>query len=205
MRPGSDDDAFLGESSAHQDLGVIELSLTPIEVLHDTVLAKNHDLAAVKVHERAKKAVTQQITSPPSFRAPPRRAADHALPQARRPRVHWHRQAEHQDRPAQGPGPGEDDVQVPLTRCVHFLLVLHLRGLSDNCLAIRYPAGERNRAPAGQAEAQGVRPAGAQLDARRRRWGRTGGAEPSCESALPRACIPPQAPHAAIFNPCRTS
>ncbi|KAJ7282750.1 hypothetical protein C8J57DRAFT_50938 [Mycena rebaudengoi] len=58
----TDDDAFLGESSAHQDLGVIELSLTPIEVLHDTVLAKNHDLAVVKVHERAKKAVTQQIT-----------------------------------------------------------------------------------------------------------------------------------------------
>ncbi|KAJ7782352.1 hypothetical protein DFH07DRAFT_321222 [Mycena maculata] len=60
----TDDDAFLGGSSAHQDLGVIDLVIAPIEVT-----ARNPapsipvcSLSELKVHERSKKAVTQQIT-----------------------------------------------------------------------------------------------------------------------------------------------
>ncbi|KAJ7474331.1 hypothetical protein FB451DRAFT_1398313 [Mycena latifolia] len=60
----TDDDAFLGSSgSSHQELGVIELEIYPVIVLpgrHTEPVSRL--LPQIKVHERAKKAVTQQIT-----------------------------------------------------------------------------------------------------------------------------------------------
>jgi hypothetical protein len=58
----SDDDAFLG-SPSHQGLGLIELTITPIQVIERNVTAHTApSLSQAKVHERSKKAVTQQIT-----------------------------------------------------------------------------------------------------------------------------------------------
>ncbi|KAJ7661647.1 hypothetical protein B0H17DRAFT_1020300 [Mycena rosella] len=59
----TDDDAFLGGGSSHPALGVIELNIYPALIPQRTVappLLK--PLSEIKVHERAKKAVTQQIT-----------------------------------------------------------------------------------------------------------------------------------------------
>ncbi|KAJ6508071.1 hypothetical protein DFH09DRAFT_1050306 [Mycena vulgaris] len=56
-----DDDAFLGEAS-HKGLGVIELTILPIEVTERNVAPRVISLPDIKVHERTKKAVTQHIT-----------------------------------------------------------------------------------------------------------------------------------------------
>ncbi|KAJ6508070.1 hypothetical protein DFH09DRAFT_275507 [Mycena vulgaris] len=60
----TDDDAFLPMSGAslHQELGAIQLSITPIRVAEAVPLARPSSLSEIKVHERAKKVVTQQIT-----------------------------------------------------------------------------------------------------------------------------------------------
>ncbi|KAJ7282752.1 hypothetical protein C8J57DRAFT_1296401, partial [Mycena rebaudengoi] len=61
----TDDDAFLGQSS-HQleELGVIELCLKPIDIrpICTGVHLPVAPLSELKVHERSKKAITQQIT-----------------------------------------------------------------------------------------------------------------------------------------------
>ncbi|KAJ7467185.1 hypothetical protein FB451DRAFT_1093244, partial [Mycena latifolia] len=61
----TDDDAFLGAGgSSHKELGVIELSIYPV-VVPPGRLAEPPTVASlseIKVHERSKKAVTQQIT-----------------------------------------------------------------------------------------------------------------------------------------------
>ncbi|KAJ7121339.1 hypothetical protein C8R43DRAFT_78095 [Mycena crocata] len=57
----TDDDAFLGGSS-HQELGVIELHIYPSRIESRDVSATILSLSELKVHERSKKAVTQQIT-----------------------------------------------------------------------------------------------------------------------------------------------
>ncbi|KAJ7645868.1 hypothetical protein B0H17DRAFT_1103672 [Mycena rosella] len=61
----TDDDAFLGGSeSLHQELGVIQLSITPVQITGASdKTPKSRSLSEMKVHERAKKAVTQQIMS----------------------------------------------------------------------------------------------------------------------------------------------
>ncbi|KAJ6594448.1 hypothetical protein B0H19DRAFT_1095537 [Mycena capillaripes] len=57
----TDDDALLG-SSSHPELGLIELTITPIKVIERNVVLTLASIAPAKVHERSKKAVTQQIT-----------------------------------------------------------------------------------------------------------------------------------------------
>ncbi|KAF8199826.1 hypothetical protein K438DRAFT_1966188 [Mycena galopus ATCC 62051] len=57
----TDDDAFLGGPS-HQSLGVIELKILPIEVIGPGDSIQVSSLSGITVHERSKKAVTQQIT-----------------------------------------------------------------------------------------------------------------------------------------------
>ncbi|KAJ7162080.1 hypothetical protein C8R46DRAFT_343171 [Mycena filopes] len=77
----TDDDSFLG-SSSHPELGVIQLSVVPIafEQLHDQAPGKIFSLAELKLHERSKKAVTQQI----SLARPEPLATRVALTKARR-------------------------------------------------------------------------------------------------------------------------
>ncbi|KAJ7162086.1 hypothetical protein C8R46DRAFT_343278 [Mycena filopes] len=64
----TDDDAYLGESSSTQlqHLGVIELNIFPVTITPSrrgaAASAPSRDLSALKVHERSKKAVTQQVT-----------------------------------------------------------------------------------------------------------------------------------------------
>ncbi|KAJ7761011.1 hypothetical protein B0H16DRAFT_557321 [Mycena metata] len=65
----TDDDAYLGggpgTSNQLQDLGLIELSIIPVRVSASRQHAAANparDLSALKVHERSKKAVTQQVT-----------------------------------------------------------------------------------------------------------------------------------------------
>ncbi|KAJ7020007.1 hypothetical protein C8F04DRAFT_925977, partial [Mycena alexandri] len=63
----TDDDAYLGGGTSNQlqDLGVIELSIHPVRVSmtrHGAANGPSRDLSALKVHERSKKAVTQQVT-----------------------------------------------------------------------------------------------------------------------------------------------
>ncbi|KAJ6508064.1 hypothetical protein DFH09DRAFT_275412 [Mycena vulgaris] len=59
----TDDDTFLGGSSSHQELGLISLTIHPIRIKQRNVPARpSSSLAEIKVHERVKKAVTQQIT-----------------------------------------------------------------------------------------------------------------------------------------------
>ncbi|KAJ6507192.1 hypothetical protein C8R47DRAFT_86666 [Mycena vitilis] len=55
----TDDDTFLS-SSSHQDLGRIRFSITPIRVAGVSA-APPTSLSQVTVHERSKKAVTQQV------------------------------------------------------------------------------------------------------------------------------------------------
>ncbi|KAJ7141254.1 hypothetical protein C8R44DRAFT_763071 [Mycena epipterygia] len=66
----TDDDSFLGGSS-HEDLGVIELCIYPVDLLNTPhVPGPTTDLSALKLHERSKKAVTQQITLAQSRKLP---------------------------------------------------------------------------------------------------------------------------------------
>ncbi|KAJ7267542.1 hypothetical protein B0H12DRAFT_114284 [Mycena haematopus] len=58
----TDDDAFLG-SSLHQELGLIEIQIEPVQVMSGGPPPKTPILSEIKVHERSKKAVTQQITA----------------------------------------------------------------------------------------------------------------------------------------------
>ncbi|KAJ7141255.1 hypothetical protein C8R44DRAFT_866887 [Mycena epipterygia] len=58
----TDDDAFLGEDSSHQELGVIKLVIAPIRITQLNVPPSGRSPSDIKVHERSKKAVTQQIT-----------------------------------------------------------------------------------------------------------------------------------------------
>lgn len=65
--PASDDDAYLSmgrPSQQLEDLGVIELNIYPVlpNTSRTGVPTTSKDLSALKVHERSKKAVTQQIT-----------------------------------------------------------------------------------------------------------------------------------------------
>ncbi|KAJ7020010.1 hypothetical protein C8F04DRAFT_313936 [Mycena alexandri] len=60
----TDDDSFL-DSSSHPELGVIELNITPVQLMQRNAVMNEpfplHSLSELKVHERSKKAVTQQI------------------------------------------------------------------------------------------------------------------------------------------------
>ncbi|KAJ7646765.1 hypothetical protein FB45DRAFT_734655 [Roridomyces roridus] len=57
-----DDDALLGGPS-YEHLGLIELTLHPVQIMSYNVPCNGtHNLSNLKVHERSKKAVTQQIT-----------------------------------------------------------------------------------------------------------------------------------------------
>ncbi|KAJ7467186.1 hypothetical protein FB451DRAFT_1561069 [Mycena latifolia] len=60
----TDDDAFLGGAASHQELGTIALTIYPIRVMRSDIEPAHHlsSLTEIKVHERTKKAVTQQIT-----------------------------------------------------------------------------------------------------------------------------------------------
>lgn len=58
----SDEDSYL-EGSSYEDLGIIELCIYPVDLLNTPhVPGPSTDLSALKLHERSKKAVTQQIT-----------------------------------------------------------------------------------------------------------------------------------------------
>ncbi|KAJ7646771.1 hypothetical protein FB45DRAFT_1019068 [Roridomyces roridus] len=58
----SDDDALLGGPS-YENLGLIELTLHPVQILNANVpCSGTANLSNLQVHERSKKAVTQQIT-----------------------------------------------------------------------------------------------------------------------------------------------
>ncbi|KAJ7267543.1 hypothetical protein B0H12DRAFT_1229856 [Mycena haematopus] len=65
------DDAFLG-SSLHQELGFIELKIEPVLVSTNRTAPNPALLSEIKVHERSKKAATQQITlaEPEFFETP---------------------------------------------------------------------------------------------------------------------------------------
>ncbi|KAJ7451849.1 hypothetical protein B0H11DRAFT_2075430 [Mycena galericulata] len=68
----TDDDSFLGGSS-HEQLGTIDLTIFPIEVTAQNVPSRAQiSLSERQVHERSKKAVTQQITlATPEYLAKP--------------------------------------------------------------------------------------------------------------------------------------
>ncbi|KAJ6498903.1 hypothetical protein C8R45DRAFT_980344, partial [Mycena sanguinolenta] len=59
----TDDDSFL-DCSSHRDLGLIELGIRPVQVIRENngIYSSPNALSEVKVHERSKKAITQQIT-----------------------------------------------------------------------------------------------------------------------------------------------
>ncbi|KAJ7049704.1 hypothetical protein C8F01DRAFT_1238233 [Mycena amicta] len=57
----SDDDVLLDSSAPHEDLGLIELRITPVRNFFKSEI-ETPSLAPLQVHERMKKAVTQQIT-----------------------------------------------------------------------------------------------------------------------------------------------
>ncbi|KAK7005971.1 hypothetical protein R3P38DRAFT_3040642 [Favolaschia claudopus] len=61
----TDDDAYLGApSQTLPDLGVIDICICPVRAAAKTHFSSGHqtNLSALKVHERSKKAVTQQVT-----------------------------------------------------------------------------------------------------------------------------------------------
>ncbi|KAF7376499.1 hypothetical protein MSAN_00065800 [Mycena sanguinolenta] len=58
----TDDDAFLGGPS-HESLGLIEIKIEPVQVTKRfPTCTSARSLSDIKIHERSKKAVTQQIT-----------------------------------------------------------------------------------------------------------------------------------------------
>ncbi|KAJ7162060.1 hypothetical protein C8R46DRAFT_342870 [Mycena filopes] len=68
----TDDDAFLG-GPTHEDLGVIRLTISAVELIGETANPRKLALSELKVHERSKKAVTQQITlAKPEFSQRPK-------------------------------------------------------------------------------------------------------------------------------------
>ncbi|KAK7000726.1 hypothetical protein R3P38DRAFT_3055743 [Favolaschia claudopus] len=58
----TDDDTFLSEPPNNQKLGCIEIAIYPVQIIGYVPLITNSStLSEIKVHERAKKTVTQQI------------------------------------------------------------------------------------------------------------------------------------------------
>ncbi|KAJ7782351.1 hypothetical protein DFH07DRAFT_1010441, partial [Mycena maculata] len=55
----TDDDDFLG--GLHDALGVIDLTICPVEITERNAIPKNRSLSQLKVHEKIKKTITQQI------------------------------------------------------------------------------------------------------------------------------------------------
>ncbi|KAJ7761012.1 hypothetical protein B0H16DRAFT_557407 [Mycena metata] len=70
----TDDDAFLAGSSYQlEKLGLIELTIVPVVVLGEMSRStvNEHSIPDIKLHERSKKAVTQQVSlAEPAFRKP---------------------------------------------------------------------------------------------------------------------------------------
>ncbi|KAF7357816.1 hypothetical protein MVEN_00827600 [Mycena venus] len=75
----TDDDAFLGDSSNHRKLGCIEVAIYPVQIFGLVpVVANSSTLSEIKVHERSKKSVTQQIRlAEPRMLAVPQNAVAH--------------------------------------------------------------------------------------------------------------------------------
>ncbi|KAJ7761008.1 hypothetical protein B0H16DRAFT_557304 [Mycena metata] len=69
----TDDDSLLG-SSSHPELGLIQLTIVPVQATETNTSLALPSLAELKVHERSKKAVTQQITlaEPEILATPPK-------------------------------------------------------------------------------------------------------------------------------------
>ncbi|KAF7376577.1 hypothetical protein MSAN_00074100 [Mycena sanguinolenta] len=58
----TDDDTFLTELPSHQKLGCIEVAIYPIQIFgYVPTVSNSSTLSEIKIHERSKKAVTQQI------------------------------------------------------------------------------------------------------------------------------------------------
>ncbi|CAK5281317.1 unnamed protein product, partial [Mycena citricolor] len=81
----SDDDRLLGQSSVSQDLGRIDVQLVPVLIASRSAPPQSYpSLETLKIHERSKKAVTQQVSlgqstalpSPCRFAAVQRLGAD---------------------------------------------------------------------------------------------------------------------------------
>ncbi|KAJ7680828.1 hypothetical protein DFH06DRAFT_1164302 [Mycena polygramma] len=69
----TDDDAFLGGQSLPK-LGLIQLVILPVKVMQRNVPAAVYSLSDIKIHERSKKGVTQQISvAEPEFHNKPKR------------------------------------------------------------------------------------------------------------------------------------
>ncbi|KAJ6498900.1 hypothetical protein C8R45DRAFT_925605 [Mycena sanguinolenta] len=69
----------LTDCSSHHDLGLIELVVQPVRVTRETqeIYSSPNALSEVKVHERSKKAITQQISlAEPELLAEPRRITE---------------------------------------------------------------------------------------------------------------------------------
>ncbi|KAF8199958.1 hypothetical protein K438DRAFT_2015942 [Mycena galopus ATCC 62051] len=75
----SDDDAFLGDSSNHRKLGCIEVAIYPIQLVGQVPTVSNSStLSEIKVHERSKKTVTEQIRlAAPKMLSVPQTAVAH--------------------------------------------------------------------------------------------------------------------------------
>ncbi|KAJ7933798.1 hypothetical protein B0H13DRAFT_1951990 [Mycena leptocephala] len=75
----TDDDAFLAHSSNDQKLGIIEVAIYPIQVFGFVpVISNSATLPEIKIHERSKKTVTQQIRlAEPKTLAVPQNAVAH--------------------------------------------------------------------------------------------------------------------------------
>ncbi|KAJ7267643.1 hypothetical protein B0H12DRAFT_1068046 [Mycena haematopus] len=59
---GDDDDAFLGDLPSHRKLGCIEVAIYPVQIFGFVATVSNSStLSEIKIHERSKKSVTEQI------------------------------------------------------------------------------------------------------------------------------------------------
>ncbi|KAJ7019995.1 hypothetical protein C8F04DRAFT_1145795 [Mycena alexandri] len=58
----TDDDAYLAHSSSHEKLGLIEVAIYPVQIFGFVpVISNSSTLSEIKIHERSKRALTQQI------------------------------------------------------------------------------------------------------------------------------------------------
>ncbi|KAJ7761018.1 hypothetical protein B0H16DRAFT_1531473 [Mycena metata] len=58
----TDDDAYLAHTSGHEKLGLIEIAIYPIEIFGLVpVICNSSTLSEIKIHERSKRVLTQQI------------------------------------------------------------------------------------------------------------------------------------------------
>ncbi|KAJ7782350.1 hypothetical protein DFH07DRAFT_790352 [Mycena maculata] len=75
----TDDDAFLGNTTNHEKLGLIEVNIYPIQVFgYVPVMYSSMALPEIKLHERAKTTVTQQVKlAEPKLLEVPQTAVSH--------------------------------------------------------------------------------------------------------------------------------